>query len=74
MREINGLLPLNLPTQTMCGALCSYISDENIRDFQPMGANMGILPPLEEHVKGKQARYEALSARAIGVMHNAVER
>jgi methylenetetrahydrofolate--tRNA-(uracil-5-)-methyltransferase len=30
-----------------------------------MGANMGILPPLGEHIKGKQERYQALAERAL---------
>ncbi len=55
------------PQDTMCGALCAYLASEN-KDFQPMGANMGILPPLSEHIKGKQERYEALSARALESM------
>lgn len=54
-----------LPSErTMCGALVRYITTPN-KDFQPMGANMGLLPPLGEVVKGKQARYEVLAARAI---------
>ena len=33
------------PADTMCGALVQYLTTEN-KNFQPMGANMGILPPL----------------------------
>jgi methylenetetrahydrofolate--tRNA-(uracil-5-)-methyltransferase len=65
LREIKGEPLLEFPPETMCGALCGYISDESVKDFQPMGANMVILPPLAERVKGKQARYEALAHRAI---------
>lgn len=53
-----------LPITSMCGALCNYIAAEN-RDFQPMGANMGLLPPLEEAIKNKQERYERIAARGI---------
>ena len=35
------------PIDTMCGALIQYLTTEN-KHFQPMGANMGILPPLPE--------------------------
>ena len=31
------------PIDTMCGALIQYLTTEN-KHFQPMGANMGILP------------------------------
>jgi methylenetetrahydrofolate--tRNA-(uracil-5-)-methyltransferase len=35
-----------LPKTTMMGALCHYITHADMRDFQPMKANFGILPPL----------------------------
>ena len=41
-----------LPT-AMLGALSRYISDESIVDFQPMGANMGVLPPLARACSGQ---------------------
>ncbi|MCL2037110.1 MAG: methylenetetrahydrofolate--tRNA-(uracil(54)-C(5))-methyltransferase (FADH(2)-oxidizing) TrmFO [Oscillospiraceae bacterium] len=59
-----GRIPA-LPRTTMLGALVSYIGDKSVMDFQPMGANMGLLPPLNKTIKGKQERYEKLSERAI---------
>ena len=56
---------LVLPDTTMLGALTKYISDESVTDFQPMGANMGLLPPLGETIKGKQERYARLTQRAL---------
>lgn len=56
------------PTDTMLGALCAYISDGSVEGFQPMGCNMGILPPLQEIVKGKEARYTVIAERAIASM------
>ncbi len=47
---------LILPADTMLGALLGYISDKSVTDLQPMGANMGILPPLTETIRGKQDR------------------
>lgn len=55
------------PPETMLGALTGYITAEN-KDFQPMGANMGILPPLAEPVRDKRARYAALASRALAAM------
>ena len=52
------------PADTMCGALIRYITSEN-KDFQPMGSNMGILPPLETHIRDKRERYAALAERAV---------
>ena len=49
---------------TMCGALLRYITAES-KDFQPMGANMGILPPLDIGIKDKRKRYAAFAERAL---------
>jgi len=46
----------------MVGALLNYITTEN-KDFQPMGFNMGVLPPLENHIRDKRERYMALALR-----------
>jgi len=49
---------------TMTGALLSYITAPN-QNFQPMGANFGILPPLETPIRDKQQRYQSLADRAL---------
>lgn len=56
------------PADTMLGALLRYISDPSVTEFQPMGCNMGLLPPLPEPVRGKPQRYEALATRALDAM------
>ncbi len=55
--------------QTMCGALLGYITTPN-KDFQPMGANMGILPRPEavQAIRDKRERYLALSETAQAAM------
>ena len=62
------------PASTMCGALLDYITTPN-KDFQPMGANMGILPRTEEinTIRDKRERYAALSQNAQNAMHAWVE-
>ena len=57
------------PSATMCGALLDYITTPN-KDFQPMGANMGILPRTEEIniIRDKRERYMALSQAAQDAM------
>lgn len=52
------------PRETMIGALADYIATENDK-FQPMNANYGILPSLNERIKDKMERYEKLSKRAL---------
>ena len=54
-----------LPEFTMIGALINYITDESVPDFQPMGANMGILPPLGEEIRDKAMRYQAMADRSL---------
>lgn len=54
---------------TMIGSLARYISTKNDK-FQPMNANYGILPPLEEKIKDKKLRYEKLSDRALQYLTN----
>ena len=64
-RFASGEESLVLPPETMLGALVNYITDESVDNFQPMGANMGILPPLEKKIRHKDERYAALAERAI---------
>ena len=74
VRRLRGLDGLALPRTTMMGALAGYIGDESVVNFQPMGANMGLLPSLDEVIKNKQQRYEKLARRALddlkGIYHN----
>ena len=53
--------------RTMIGALQKYISTPN-KDFQPMNANFGILPPLDIRIKDKKERYKKLSERALSLI------
>lgn len=53
------------PEYTMIGALCRHVSQSISEDFQPMGANFGILPALDIKIKDKRQRYMALADRAM---------
>ena len=65
LRFIEGKDMLSLPRESMLGALSKYISDESVVDFQPMGANMGILPPLNVRIKDKKERYKQIAVRGL---------
>ncbi len=67
LAKINGDEPLILPRFTMIGALLSYICDQTVENFQPMGANFGILPPLDTKIKDKRERYMALAQRSLKI-------
>ena len=64
---------LVLDEYTMIGALSSYMSDESVKNFQPMGANFGVLPPIEPVIRDKKERYMALSQRALKHLDVAME-
>ena len=62
---------ITLPNETMLGALCHYITNASLKDFQPMKANFGILPPLElEKRTGKRERGQLYADRAANVLRN----
>ncbi len=62
--RLQGKDKIIFPKETMIGALADYISTPN-KKFQPMNANFGILPELEEKIKDKKVRYTTLADRAI---------
>lgn len=55
--------PLVFPETTVIGSLLKYITTCN-SDFQPMNANFGILPPLEEHIRDKSLRKQEYCLRS----------
>lgn len=65
VRRAKGEKPLVLSELTMIGSLAGYISDESVENFQPMGANFGILPSIEPKIRDKRERYMALANRAL---------
>lgn len=62
--KFNNTEKITFSNETVIGALSSYISTENTK-FQPMNANFGILPPLEEKIKDKIQRYIKMAERAL---------
>ena len=65
VRRSRGEESLILGENTMIGALTSYVSDESVSNFQPMGANFGILPAIEPKIRDKKERYKALAERSL---------
>lgn len=55
-----GIEEIEMPIETVIGALANYVSTENNK-FQPMNANFGILPQLEEKIKDKKLKYSKLA-------------
>jgi methylenetetrahydrofolate--tRNA-(uracil-5-)-methyltransferase len=63
-RIFKGLQPVTLPVDTMLGALLHYVTSASLRDFQPMKAIFGILPPLPNLPRSKRERSMVYVTRA----------
>ena len=72
-RLVQGLDTVTLPATTMIGALSRYISDPYVSDFQPMGANFGILPELQNRPRDKAERGQAYADRALADLMQFIE-
>jgi methylenetetrahydrofolate--tRNA-(uracil-5-)-methyltransferase len=57
-RLVAGEAPLVPPRESALGSLIAYISDDSRRDFQPMNANLGLMPQLAGRVHGRQKKIE----------------
>ena len=73
VRLLKNKESLVLPPESMIGALSRYISNEAIENFQPMGANFGVLPPLDEKIRDKKLRYSALAQRGLEKVRKIIE-
>ena len=66
---------LTLPNETMLGALCHYITNASLKDFQPMKANFGILPALALEKKiGKRERGQSYADRAANILKDYLDK
>lgn len=74
-RKIKGLEPMKLPPEAMTGALSAYISGPyNSGKFQPIGANMGILPDIGVQIRDKKEKYGVYAQRAVEALRHEMER
>ena len=64
IKQIKQEEKIIFPKETMIGALADYISSPK-DNFQPMNANFGIVPELEERIKDKKIKYGKLADIAI---------
>ena len=64
VKELKKEEKVIFPKETVIGALTNYVSSPNEK-FQPMNANFGILPPLEEKIKDKKKRYEEMAKNSL---------
>ena len=64
-RLLAGLELVVFPRETAHGALCQYITNTDVKHFQPMNINFGLLPPLEQRIKDKKVKNGLIAQRAL---------
>ena len=60
----SGKIMPEFPPTTIMGALAAYLERENV-SFQPMNANFGILPPLENKTRDKSENKRLYAERSM---------
>lgn len=60
-----GENPVIFPEQTAHGSMCKYITSAVVKHFQPMNANFGLMPPLEERIRDKKLKKQKIAERAL---------
>ncbi|WP_088105083.1 FADH(2)-oxidizing methylenetetrahydrofolate--tRNA-(uracil(54)-C(5))-methyltransferase TrmFO [Halalkalibacter urbisdiaboli] len=73
-RLVQGKDLLTFPEETILGSMANYITTANSKNFQPMNANFGLVPPLEVRIRNKQERYAQLADRALSTIQNFVKK
>jgi len=74
-RLITGKPLITLPPETMIGALIGYVTSPiSVKDFQPMNANWGLMPPIEKRVKDKKLRNEIYAKRSLNTLSEIIKR
>ena len=63
--KLQGRKIKRFSSQTAIGALGNYVSNESITNFQPMNINFGIMESLNERIRDKRQRAEAIANRAF---------
>lgn len=74
---ITGRAAFRLPRSTMSGALAGYVSGYGGGDFQPMGANFGImmveLTEEQMRVRDKKLKKRLISAHALDILETVIK-
>ena len=60
---------VEVPKETALGSMAHYITTADFKHFQPMNANFGLFPPLENKIRNKKEKNEAIANRALEHIH-----
>ena len=66
-RSVLNLSKVILPAESAVGSLLRYITDEEVKHFQPMNINFGLFPPLAARVP-KSEKKKIIAERALSVI------
>ena len=53
------------PKTTAIGCLAWYVSNETVKNFQPMNVNFGLMEPLQERIKDKKLKNQKIAQRSL---------
>ena len=56
---------VEFPSETAHGALANYISNPEVKEFQPMNINFGLIPPLTQRIRKKREKNAMIAARSL---------
>lgn len=73
-RLVQGEELFTLTKETAMGALASYISDETVKNFQPMNINFGIMSPIGEKIRDKRLKNQKISERSLKIIDEFVNK
>ena len=62
-----------IPKETAHGALAHYISNPEIRDFQPMNVNFGLLPSLGKKIRNKKEKNALIAERSLNALQDVLQ-
>lgn len=72
-RLVQGRELLQLPAETMLGALTRYITEADPKHFQPMNSNWGILPQPAEKIRDKRLKHERMAETAMAALEQSLQ-
>lgn len=64
-RAILGLPEIDFTNETAHGALAAYISNSEVKNFQPMNVNFGLIAPLGQRIRKKREKNALIAQRAL---------
>ena len=64
-RAVLELEAVEFPSETAHGALANYISNPEVKEFQPMNINFGLIPPLTQRIRKKREKNAMIAARSL---------